>query len=116
VCPLNVPLAGGFEVKAIADGEWRTVNGERLYAVETNITNNWNQSMEVNASYLQAFTKTQAVGVEPNATTFKAQSLDIGQSTQFTAYYKVSDAPTVFQYHDPVTGQTVQVPITDKAT
>lgn len=106
ISPINVPETGTLRVTTIGNAERQ---GE-YYAVQTNITNDWNNRRDVNASDLRVYSKTAAVAPDPERTTFKAQSLDIGQSTQFTAYYKIADDPTLMEYRDNKSGQVIQVP------
>ncbi|WP_147654249.1 hypothetical protein [Methanomassiliicoccus luminyensis] len=106
ISPINVPENGTLTVKTIGNG---TREGA-YYAVQTNITNDWNLRRDVNASGLVVYSKTAAAVPDPEMTSFKSQSLDIGQSTQFTAYYKIADDPTLMEYRDQKSGQVIQVP------
>lgn len=107
ISPISVPENGTLTITQIGSGERVTINGQSYYKVVTNITNDWNLRRDVNSSDLRVYSKSAGAAPDLTATAFTAQNLDIGQSTQFDAYYKISDDPTQMYYQDHVSGQTI---------
>ena len=110
--PIEVPVVGGLEFKALGKGEWRTIDNATYYVLLLNVTNGWNIRYEVYSEYLFLSDGIDDITVSKEQTSFDRQSLAPGQNTQFLAFFPIEEGDGALEltYSEP--GKTpVSIPL-----
>lgn len=114
--PLYVPVTGHLTINALFRGEWYPTENGTYYRILMNTTNNWNVRYTIDPAnfFLSNSTGAPVQWVRANitATSFQAQSLAPGQTTQFFVYFDITGDRLNFtlKYEDPSTG-TINIPL-----
>lgn len=85
-----VPAAGSMDIRALSRVE-EIIENDVYYVVLINATNGWNVRHSMDAGFLILSSDNGEVLADVNRTTFTAQLLEPGQSTQFLAYFPMED-------------------------
>jgi hypothetical protein len=85
-----VPEAGSMDIRALSGVE-EVIENDTFYVVIINATNGWNVRHSMDAAYLVLSSDKGEALVDVDRTTFTAQLLEPGQSTQFLAYFPMED-------------------------
>lgn len=101
--PIEVPVVGGLEFKALGKGEWRTIDNATYYVLLLNVTNGWNIRYEVYSEYLFLSDGIDDITVSKEQTSFDRQSLAPGQNTQFLAFFPIEEGDGALEltYSEP---------------
>ncbi len=111
--PMYVPIKGSLSIVAKSIELYSNATGS-WYRVLINVTNDWNIRHTVYASGFVIDNTVSEFAVNDTATSFKSQQLiPLGGTTQFLAYFDVTGNPQDFtmEYRDPVSGETINVPL-----
>ncbi|MGE5379273.1 MAG: hypothetical protein ACM3L5_00195 [Candidatus Saccharibacteria bacterium] len=110
---LKVPVVGTLGIKTLGPGSYVSDENGTRFGVLLNITNQWNIRYDVSAANLFISNGTANVTANLTAMAFEKQSLAVGQSTQFMAYFDITGPVNKLSlfYNDPISDQIITVPL-----